>query len=139
MALQIEERDVEGITVLSVAGRLVAGPDATSLRERILKLIEQNKRNIILDFKHVDFIDSTGLGSLVMARSALVQTGGAVKLLHLSRRQVQLLVLTKLTTLFEMFDDEQEAINSFFPDRKVRHFDILEFVKSQENPEVESD
>lgn len=55
-----------------------------------------------------------------------------MKLLHLSKRSAELLILTKLSTVFEMFDDEQAAVNSFFPGREVRRFDILEFVKSQE-------
>jgi anti-sigma B factor antagonist len=83
--------------------------------------------------KHVSFIDSTGLGTLVMAHTQLQKAGGSVKLLNLSKRNVQLLILTKLSTVFEMFDDEQAAINSFFPDRERKTFDILAFVKEQED------
>jgi anti-sigma B factor antagonist len=81
----------------------------------------------------VEFIDSTGLGAMVVCFTAVEKQGGALKLLNLSKRHIELLVLTKLTTIFEVFDDEQDAINSFFPDREVRRFDILNFVRGQEN------
>jgi anti-sigma B factor antagonist len=79
----------------------------------------------------VDYVDSTGLGGLVISFTTLRKSGGALKLLNLSRRNIELLVLTKLTTVFEIFDDEQEAVNSFFPNRKIRKFDILSFVREQ--------
>jgi anti-sigma B factor antagonist len=66
-----------------------------------------------------------------MSSTALGKAGGTVKLLNLNRRNVELLVATKLTTIFEIFNDEQDAINSFFPGREIKQFDILEFVKTQ--------
>ena len=77
----------------------------------------------------MDYIDSTGLGALVICFTTLRKAGGELKLLNLSRRNIELLVLTKLTTVFEIFSDEQDAVNSFFPDREIRRFDILEFVQ----------
>ena len=133
MALEVQQREVEGIVVLDLRGRLVVGPESTDLRRKFTQLIDQDKKNTILNLKHVDYIDSTGLGTLVIGHSMNEKAGGAMKLLHISQRGAQLMVLTKLTTVFEIFDDEQVAINSFFPDREVKHFDILEFVKSQEN------
>ena len=112
----------------------MAGPDSSLLRERIVDLANQKQISLILNLKRVEFIDSTGLGTMVMCFTALQKQGGALKLLHLSKRQIELLVLTKLTTIFEVFDDEQDAINSFFPDREVRHFDILNFVNGREKP-----
>ena len=138
MALQTNERETEGIVILDLRGRLIVGLDTSSLRKRILAKIDQKKTNLILDLKQVEFIDSTGLGTMVLAHSAVEQSGGAIKLLNLSKRHLELLVLTRLTTLFEIFDDEQEAINSFFPDREIKRFDILEFVKSQEAAEPEA-
>jgi anti-sigma B factor antagonist len=67
----------------------------------------------------------------VISYTSLKKAGGALKLLKLSRRNIELLVLTKLTTVFEIFDDEQDAVNSFFPNRQIRKFDILSFVKQQ--------
>lgn len=133
MALEVQRREVEGIVILDVNGRLVAGVEATDLRRRFTQLADQKVKNVILNLKQVDFIDSTGLGTLVIGHSETEKAEGAMKLLNLTKRNIQLLVLTKLTTVFEIFDDEQAAINSFFPDREVKRFDILEFVKSQED------
>jgi anti-sigma B factor antagonist len=133
MPLEVAPREIENILVLDLHGRLVLGPEATDLRRTVASLNSQGKNNIIVNLKDVDYIDSTGLGTLVIAHSTFEKAGGAMKLLHLSKRSAELLILTKLSTVFEMFDDEQAAINSFFPGREVRRFDILEFVKSQEN------
>jgi anti-sigma B factor antagonist len=81
--------------------------------------------------KEVDYIDSTGLGGLVISFTTLKKGGGALKLLNLSRRNIELLILTKLSTVFEIYDDEQDAVNSFFPNRKIKKFDILNFVRQQ--------
>ncbi len=132
MALEIQQREVEGIVILALRGRLVVGQESTDFRRKITQLLEAKQNSIILDMKHVDFIDSTGLGTLVIAHTQLQKAGGAVKLLNVSKRNLQLLILTKLSIVFEMFDDEQAAINSFFPDREQKPFDILQFVKEQE-------
>lgn len=132
MPLEVHQRDAEGILILDLHGRLVVGPEASDLRRRFAQLIDQGVKRVILNLKHVDFIDSTGLGTLVIGHSTLEHAGGAMKLLNLSKRSAQLLILTKLSTVFEMYDDEQAAINSFFPDREVRRFDILEFVRDHE-------
>src|SRR5438874_4881335 len=97
---------------------MVVGADAGDFGRSISQLVSTDHKSIILDMKHVDFIDSTGLGGLVVAHTQLQRAGGSVKLLNVSKRNVQLLILTKLSTVFEMFDDEQAAINSFFPDRE---------------------
>ncbi|MBV9403720.1 MAG: STAS domain-containing protein [Acidobacteriaceae bacterium] len=132
MALEVSSREVEEIVILDLQGRIVVGPEASDLRRKFTQLAEQAKTRVILNLKKVDYIDSTGLGTLVIGHSVNEKAGGAMKLLHVPKRSAQLLILTKLTTVFEVFDDEQAAINSFFPDREVRRFDILEFVKSQE-------
>jgi anti-sigma B factor antagonist len=133
MALEVNQKEVEGIVILQLHGRLVVGSESTEFRNKIAQLISTNQKSIILDMKHVDFIDSTGLGTLVVAHTQLQKAGGSLKLLNVSKRNVQLMVLTKLSTVFAMFDDEQAALDSFFPDRERRRFDILEFVKEQEN------
>jgi anti-sigma B factor antagonist len=133
MALEVNQKEVEGIVILELHGRLVVGSESTEFRSNIAQLISTNQKSIILDMKHLDFIDSTGLGTLVVAHTQLQKASGAVKLLNVSKRNVQLLILTKLSTVFAMFDDEQAAIDSFFPDRERKSFDILEFVKEQEN------
>jgi hypothetical protein len=78
-------------------------------------------------------IDSSGLGVLVSAHLTIQKAGGAIKLLNASQRHINLLVLSKLTTVFPNFDSEEEGIESFLPKQQAgRHFDILEFVRSEE-------
>jgi anti-sigma B factor antagonist len=128
MALEIEQSEREGVVILRLNGRITAGPEVGALRERIAELNTAGKRNVALDLAAVDYIDSTGLGALVMCAITLSKNGGGIRLVNLNRRHLELLVMTKLTTVFETFTDLQEAVNSFFPDRKVNSFDILEFV-----------
>ncbi len=128
MALEIEQAEREGVVILKLNGRITAGPEVTALRERVQELKAAGKLNVALDMAAVDYIDSTGLGALVMCATILRKSGGNVKLVNLNRRHIELLVMTKLTTVFETFTDAQDAVNSFFPDRKVNTFDILEFV-----------
>ena len=133
MADKPVEREREGIVILDVKGRLVAGEAVGNLRESITQLVAAGKCDAVLNLADVDYIDSSGLGAMVMCFSTMRKSGGKLKLLRLTRRNVELLVLTKLETVFEVFDDEQQAINSFFPNREIRHFDILSFIKQQKS------
>ncbi len=130
MSLEIRVTEREGIAILALKGRLTVG-EASSVREKINELLAEGRRNFILDLGHVDYIDSTGLGALVICYTTVKKAEGAVKLLNLNKRNIELLVLTKLHTIFEVFNDEQDAVNSFFPDREIKRFDILSFVKQQ--------
>lgn len=132
MSVVITEREREGIRILDVRGRLVAGEGVSALRDAVNSLLARGFKNVILNLAEVDYIDSTGLGTLVICHTTLQKNGGVLKILNLNDRHVELLVLTKLTTVFELFDDELEAVNSFFPERQVRKFDILSFVQQLE-------
>ncbi len=129
MSLQIETREKEGILILDVKGSLTVGPAVAELREKLHANLAQSRKNVILNLSQVDFSDSTGLGALVMCFTALRRSGGRLVLLNLNRRHLELLVLTKLSTVFDIFDDEQQAVNSFFPNRQIRRFDILDFIE----------
>lgn len=133
MALDIQEREREGIVILDLKGRLIVGEPVSSLREKVRELSDAGKLSVILNLGELDYIDSTGLGGLVISYTTVKKAGGALKILNLSKRNVELLVLTKLTTVFELFNDEQDAVNSFFPNRQIRKFDILNFVQQQGN------
>jgi anti-sigma B factor antagonist len=135
MALEIQEREREGIIILDLKGRLIVGEPVSELREKIRELVAASKLNIILNLQNLDYIDSTGLGGLVISYTTVKKASGALKIMNLSQRNIELLVLTKLTTVFEIFNDEQDAVNSFFPNRQIRKFDILDFVQQQKNPE----
>ncbi len=135
MALDITQREREGITILDFKGRLKAGDEATAFRDRISALIQGGMHNLVVNLEGVDYIDSTGLGALVMSATGMRKNGGSMKLLNLNRRNIELLVMTKLATVFEIFNDEQDAVNSYFPDRKIKTFDILDFVQQQKKNE----
>src|SRR5690349_13201634 len=135
MPLEIHQREREGITILDLAGRITVGPEAGALREKTSELAAAGARNLVLELANVDFIDSTGLGALVIAATSLRKAGGNVKLVNLNRRNIELLVMTKLATVFEIFTDEQDAISSYYPDRKVKTFDILDFVQRMREEE----
>jgi anti-sigma B factor antagonist len=132
MPLQVRQRELENILILDLHGRIVAGAEATDLRNTVSALRERGTVNAILNLKQVHFLDSTGLGALVVGHSTFRKAGGAMKLLHVSKRIAELMIITKLSTVFEIYNDEQAAIDSFFADREVHRFDILEFVQSQE-------
>ncbi|MDP9170570.1 MAG: STAS domain-containing protein [Acidobacteriota bacterium] len=129
MHLEITSRQHEGIVILDLSGRLTAGDEAGAFRAAFEKVQSQPKPQLILNLQQVDYIDSTGLGAMVMCSTSLKRAGGVAKLVHLNRRNMELLVLTKIDTIFEVFDDEQDAVNSFFPGRDIKRFDILSFVR----------
>jgi anti-sigma B factor antagonist len=135
MALDIKEHDTEGIAILEMKGRIVVGPEASALREKVTALNAAGRRNLVLNMSHVDFIDSTGLGALVICATTLRRNEGNIKLVNLNRRNIELLVMTKLATVFEIFTDEQDAVSSYYPDRKIKTFDILSFVQQMKMDE----
>ncbi len=130
--MQFTEREIEGIRIVDLEGRLAVGKAAETVRAHLKGLAESGVKNVILNMAGVDYIDSTGLGLLVVCYTTFRKVGGALKLLNLSRRSIELLLLTKLETVFEVFDDEQDAVNSFFPNRHVKKFDILSFIQQQQ-------
>ena len=136
MALEIVQREREGVILLDMKGRIVAGEDAGTFREAMERVTATPSPHVILNLRHVDYIDSTGLGAMVMCATRMTKAGGVAKLLDLQRRQMELLVMTRIDTLFEVFDDEVEAVNSFFSGREIRKFDILNFVQ-QMNKETQ--
>jgi len=134
MAFDIREDVREGVTILNLKGRLTVG-EASVVREKVTELAAAGRFNVILNLQHVDYIDSTGLGSMVICFTTLKKGGGALKLLNLNKRNIELLLLTKLHTIFEVFSDEQDAVNSYFPGREIKHFDILSFVQDHQKDE----
>jgi anti-sigma B factor antagonist len=133
MALEINQREREGILILDLKGRLTVGREATAFRDKITELNQAGPQNLVLNLAGIDFIDSTGLGALVMCATSLRRNGGNMKLLNLNKRNIELLVMTKLATVFEIFNDEQDAVNSYYPDRKIKSFDILDFVQKMKD------
>ena len=134
--LEIQRREKEGIPILDLKGRLVVGEPCTQLREQLNQEVAQGHKQIVLDLEGVDYIDSTGLGTMVICYTTLQKSeGGGLRLARLNRRNIELMLLTKLSTVFQIFGDDQEAVNSFFPEREIKHFDILSFVQQQREAE----
>jgi anti-sigma B factor antagonist len=129
--MQFHRRVSDGVTILALTGKLIVGDATAALKEQMKALTEQGVTKLILDLAGVDYIDSSGLGTLVYCFSTFRKQGGTLKLMNLSRRNIELMLLTKLETVFEVFDNEQAAVDSFFPGREVRKFDILEFLRGQ--------
>jgi anti-sigma B factor antagonist len=110
--LKLKTRTVDGVTILDCIGRIVFGEESAELREKVRGLIDQNNR-IILNLADVTYIDSGGLGTLVALYTTARNAGGAIKLMKLTPRVDDLLQVTKLLTVFEVFDNEKDAIASF--------------------------
>jgi anti-sigma B factor antagonist len=135
MSLDIQQREHEGIAILDLKGRITMGEEAGALRAKVASLAAAVSTNIIVNLAHVDYIDSTGLGAMVMCSTTVRKAGGNLKLENLNRRNIELLVMTKLATVFDLFTDEQDAVNSFYPDREIKKFDILNFVEEMKKEE----
>jgi anti-sigma B factor antagonist len=131
MSLHIEQREREGIVILDLKGPLTLGQGDLELRDRLPALHQSGKVNIILNLKEVTEIDSTGLGTLVFGLAKLRRSGGRLALLNVNRTHLKLFLLTRLAVAFEFFDEEQDAVDSFFPDRALKHFDVLDFVQHE--------
>jgi anti-sigma B factor antagonist len=129
---RLSQREKEGIRILDLRGQLKAGDSESTLRSAISALARDNVVHIILNLAAVTKIDSDGLEALVLCHTQIRKSGGALKLARLNIEHLSLNVLTKLNTVFEVFVDEQDAVNSFFPGRATRHYDILEWVQEEE-------
>jgi anti-sigma B factor antagonist len=115
MQLRMSTRTVGGVMVVDCSGRVVFGEESASLRDTVKKLLAQNPK-LVMNLHEVNFIDSGGLGTLVSLYTTARSAGGAVKLAKLSQRVGDLLQITKLLTIFEVFDDEEAAARSFKKD-----------------------
>jgi anti-sigma B factor antagonist len=133
MSLEISHREREGIILLDLKGRITAGEEAVAFREAFELHTVGDAPRLILNMQHIDYVDSTGLGAMVMCSRRASNAQGAAKLVNVNRRNIELLVMTRIDTMFEVFDDEIDAVNSFFPDREIKRFDILSFVQGIQN------
>jgi len=113
VALTIASREVDGVIVLDLSGRITLGEGSVQLRDAIRSLISKGSKNILLNMGDVNYIDSSGLGELVSAFTTAKNQQADVKLLNLTKKVHDLLQLTKLYTVFDIMDDEASAIASF--------------------------
>jgi anti-sigma B factor antagonist len=109
----VTNRVVGDVSVVDVAGRITLGEGASALRENIRGLVAKGNKKILLNLSDVSYIDSSGIGELVSGFTTVTNQGGVLKLLGLTKRVKDLLQITKLYTVFEVFDDEAAAVRSF--------------------------
>ncbi len=113
MQLKITKRTVDGILAIECTGRIVFGEESAMLRDEVKKAISDGAKRIVINLGGVNYIDSGGLGTLVALHTTAHNAGGTIKLANLTRRVVDLLQVTKLLTVFEVYNSEYEALEAF--------------------------
>lgn len=113
MALQIVEKDLNGVTVLALLGRVVLGEESNQLRTKLKDLLASGKTKLVLDLAEVKYIDSAGLGTLVAGFTSAQSQGANVKLANLTKKVDEQLHITKLVTVFDVHNTVDEAVKSF--------------------------
>ncbi len=113
MALTAKTRRVGNVAIVDLSGKITLGENTGILRDELRSLLAQGNKNIVLNMKDVNYVDSAGLGELVGAYTTAANQGGAVKLLHMQGKMRDLMQITKLHTIFPSFEDEKQAVSSF--------------------------
>jgi anti-sigma B factor antagonist len=117
--MQITERALADVMILDLKGKITLGEGDELLKDKVNSLVNQGQRKIVLNLAAVPYLDSAGLGEVVRAYTTLSRQGGSLKLLNLTKRITDLLSITKLLTVFDTFDSEDEAVRSFSAPAKV--------------------
>jgi anti-sigma B factor antagonist len=113
MNMTANMREVGGVTIVDVSGRIVLGEESAALRDLVSGLLSKGHRQILFNLAEVSYIDSTGLGSLVAALTSVRKEKGELKLLNLTNKAHNLMQITKLYTVFDIMNDETEGVKSF--------------------------
>jgi anti-sigma B factor antagonist len=113
MSAKLQTRQVDGVTIVDIAGRITLGEGSSQLRDTLLSLVESGHKNILLNLSDVSYIDSAGIGELVASYTTLANRGGSLKLLGLTNRVKDLLQITKLYTVFDVHETEAHALRAF--------------------------
>src|SRR5215208_4161392 len=111
--LNINERQAGDVTILDLSGKITIGEGSVQLREAVRRLLDDGKKKILLNLGDVSYVDSSGIGDLVSSYTTTNNNGGQLKLLNLTKKIQDLLMITKLLTVFQTFETEQEAVSSF--------------------------
>jgi anti-sigma B factor antagonist len=115
----IEERTIGDVVVLDIKGRVQLGEGDEMLKDKVNSLLNQGRKKIVLNLAEVPYIDSAGLGEVVRTFTTVSRQGGQLKLLNLTKRITDLLAITKLLTVFDTYDSEQDAVQSFSASAKA--------------------
>lgn len=111
--MRIDERMVDGVTILDLHGKLTMSDGRELLKDKVRSLLHQQQKNVLLNLADLSSMDSSGLGELVSSYTTIARDGGQIKLLNLTKRMEDLLTITKLLTVFETYSSEREAVRSF--------------------------
>jgi len=111
--MTIETRTADGVTILDIHGKITIGEGSAEIRNKVRDLLGAERNNILLNLGDVSYVDSSGIGELVSSYTTVSNQGGQLKLLNLTKKLQELLAITKLLTVFDSYDDEQEALTSF--------------------------
>jgi anti-sigma B factor antagonist len=117
--MQIDERTVGDVVVLDVKGRVMLGEGDEILKDKVNSLLGQGRKKLVLNLAEVPYIDSAGLGEVVRTYTTVSRQGGQLKLLNLTKRITDLLAITKLLTVFDTYDSETDAVQSFSASAKA--------------------
>jgi anti-sigma B factor antagonist len=128
--LDIQQREKEGIVILDLKGHLVLGAGDIALREFIQTLFEACNRQLVLDLAQIAEIDTSGMEVLLLLAQQYSEAGGKLVLFNLAHTHGKVYEMARLESVVEIYRDELDAINSFFPDRKVTRYDILAYVET---------
>ena len=115
MSVKLSTRQLEGVSVVDVSGRLTLGEGTSTLRDTLSTMAAGGQNRILLNLEGLSYLDSSGIGTLVSSFATITKGGGQLKLLKLTNRVKDLLVITKLYTIFEVYDDQATALRSFSP------------------------
>jgi anti-sigma B factor antagonist len=113
MSIKLNTRQVGDVTVMDLAGRITLGEGSSTMRDALKELVAKGEKKVLLNLSEVSYIDSSGIGELVSGFTTVTNHGGQLRLLGLNKRVKDLLQVTKLYTVFEVFEDEAEAVRSF--------------------------
>ena len=111
--LNIKDRQVNDVTILDLSGKITIGEGSVQLREAVRRQLDEGRKKILLNLGDVSYVDSSGIGELVSSYTTTSNQGGQLKLLNLGKKIKDLLMITKLLTVFQTFEDEQQAVGSY--------------------------
>lgn len=111
--MRLTDREESGVVILQPKGKIMGGPDASLLHDKLYEYIQQNKKHVVIDLADVDWMNSTGLGILISGYTTLRNNKGQLKLANVTDKIQSLLTITKLVTVFEAYDSVEQAIGSF--------------------------
>lgn len=133
--LDIQQREREGIAILDLHGKLVMGGSDIALRDCVQSLFDPGNRQLILDLAKISEIDTSGMGVLLLLAEQYRNGGGKLVLFNVAHTHGEVYEMARLETVVEIYRDELDAVNSFFPDRKTARYDILNYIESQQHAE----